>query len=71
MKKKILSLCMAAAVAATVFVGCGTSKGEKNPEKMVFTYVTAPLNVPSIVEKEKGILQIYLKIWVSRQNTQN
>ena len=34
--------------------GCG-QKAEEFPEKMVFTYVTAPLNVPSIIEKEKGI----------------
>lgn len=31
------------------------SKTEQVPEKMTFTYVTAPLNVPSIVEREKGI----------------
>lgn len=55
LKKKFLSLVMAACMAATVFTGCGGAKAEALPEKMVFTYVTAPLNVPSIIEKEKGI----------------
>lgn len=44
-------------MAATVLVGCGSPKTETNPEKMVFTYVTAPLNVPSVVEKEKEIFE--------------
>lgn len=55
MKKKIRSLIMAACMVATMLVGCGGSKTEELPEKLVFTYVTAPLNAPSIVEKEKGI----------------
>lgn len=57
MKKKILSLFMAACMAVTVLAGCGASKEEALPEKLVFTYVTAPLNVPSIVEKEKKIFE--------------
>ena len=55
MKKKILSLLMAVCMAAAVVTGCGNSKEEALPEKLVFTYVTAPLNVPTIIEKEKGI----------------
>ena len=55
MKKKVFSLMMAACVAATVFAGCGGTKAGTLPEKLVFTYVTAPLNVPSIIEKEKGM----------------
>lgn len=55
MKKKILSLIMAACIAAVSLTGCAGSKTEALPEKLVFTYVTAPLNVPTIVEKEKGI----------------
>lgn len=43
-------------MAAAVLGGCGQSKKEESlPEKLVFTYVTAPLNVPSIIEKEKNI----------------
>lgn len=57
MKKKILSLIMAACIAATVLTGCGDSKAEALPEKLVFTYVTAPLNVPTIIEREKGIFE--------------
>lgn len=55
MKKKILSLVMAASMATVAFAGCGSTKEETLPEKLVFTYVTAPLNVPTIIEKEKGI----------------
>lgn len=55
MKKKILSLVMAACMAATVLTGCGGSRAEELPKELVFTYVTAPLNVPSIIEREKGI----------------
>ena len=55
MKKKILSFIMAACMAAVSLTGCGGSKTEEFPEKLTFTYVTAPLNVPTIIEKEKGI----------------
>lgn len=53
--KKILSLIMVACIATVSLVGCGKSKNEKLPEKLTFTYVTAPLNVPTIVERQKGI----------------
>lgn len=54
---------------AAALTGCGGAKDEsrpetapeKTPQKMVFTYVTAPLNVPTIVEKEKGIFANELK----------
>lgn len=55
MKKKILSLIMVACMATVSLVGCGNSKNEEMPTKLTFTYVTAPLNVPTIVEREKGI----------------
>lgn len=55
MKKKFLSYIIAACMAVTVLAGCGNKKEETLPENLVFTYVTAPLNVPTIVEKEKGI----------------
>ena len=55
MKKKLLSLLMAVCMTATVLAGCGASKAEALPEKLVFTYATSPLNVPTIIEKEKGI----------------
>ncbi len=61
MKKKILSLVMTACMAVALFAGCGGSDEAELPEKMVFTYVTAPLNVPSIVEKEKGFFAESLK----------
>ena len=55
MKKRFLSLIMAAAMIAGIVAGCGAKEKAELPEKLVFTYVTAPLNVPSIIEKEKGI----------------
>lgn len=38
-----------------VLNGCGITEKESVLEKLVFTYVTAPLNVPSIIEKENSI----------------
>lgn len=55
MKKKILSLIMVACMATASLVGCGKNKAEEHPEKLTFTYVTALLNIPSIVEREAGI----------------
>jgi len=57
MKKKVLGVAMAACMAVGMFAGCGAKDVAENPEKLVFTYVTAPLNVPSIVEKEKDIFE--------------
>ena len=55
MKKKIISLTMVACMVATALMGCGESKSEERPEQLTFTYVTAPLNIPSIVEREEKI----------------
>lgn len=55
MKKKIFSLLMVACMAVAALTGCSSPGEGELPEKLVFTYVTAPLNVPSIIEKEKGI----------------
>ena len=53
--KKFFSLAMAVCMTVMSFTGCGGAKEEKNLEKLVFTYVTSPLNVPTIVEEEKEI----------------
>lgn len=55
MKKKITSLIMVACLLTVAVVGCGKNKQEKLPEKLTFTYVTAPLNIPSIVERGENI----------------
>lgn len=55
--KKIILLFM---LLLTVFISCNKNKGEatsekQNNDKLTITYVTAPLNVPSIIEKEKSL----------------
>ena len=55
MKKRLFGLFMAALMAATAMTGCGGSSAETALDKLTFTYVTSPLNVPTIIEKEKGI----------------
>ena len=57
MKKKICSLWILVCMTAMVLNGCGDRQEAALPEKIVFTYVTAPLNVPTIVEKEKEIFE--------------
>lgn len=57
MKKKIISLIMVACMATAIFTGCGNSKEEILPDRLVFTYVTSPLNVPTIIEDEKDIFE--------------
>jgi len=53
MKKKFIAMTMAALMAMTALTGCGSKEGSL--DQLTFTYVTSPLNVPSIIEKEKGI----------------
>ncbi len=55
MKKRVFGLFMAALMAAAAMTGCGGGSAETALDKLVFTYVTSPLNVPTIIEKEKGI----------------
>ncbi len=57
MRKKFIGLVTAVCMVAAVLTGCGGAKGNEPPKELVFTYVTAPLNVPTIVEKEKGIFK--------------
>lgn len=52
MKKRIIGLTMAILMAT--LSGCST---KKPLEEIVFTYVTAPLNVPTIVERERHIFE--------------
>ena len=55
MKKKIISFIMIVTIMIVTITGCGETKTEKYPEKVTFTYVTAPLNIPSIVERAEHI----------------
>lgn len=57
-KKKILSLCMTLLITASMFIGCSSANKKEeekkdNPKEINLTYVKAPLNVPSILEKEQ------------------
>lgn len=52
MKKKLLSVLL---LILTVFLG--GCKEENKIKEVNLTYVTSPLNVPSIIAKEKGIFQ--------------
>lgn len=57
MKKKIVSILLIVCMATMTFAGCGKKEEDKFPEKVSFTYVTAPLNIPSIVEKSEGMFK--------------
>lgn len=55
--KKTLSILLALTLSfSSLLAGCSNKKSEqvKYPESVTFTYVTSPLNVPSIIEKENG-----------------
>ena len=49
--KKVLSM----VVALILALGCAAVAEGLSVDSITVTYVTAPLNVPSIVEKENGI----------------
>ncbi len=61
MKKKWIKGILAIGVVTSLLVGCGDTQKAAAPKKIVVTYVTAPLNVPTIVEKEKGLFENSLK----------
>lgn len=44
-----------AALAAACLLAGAVNAGERSVDSLTVTYVTSPLNVPSIVEKEKGV----------------
>ena len=56
MLKKTLAFATAAAVSLGALAGCTASAASEAPrvDKVAVTYVTAPLNVPSITERETG-----------------
>lgn len=56
--KKLLASILVAALGAATLTGCGKTDGKEQAsslDKITMTYVTSPLNVPSIVDKEEGI----------------
>ena len=56
--KKILSVLLAAVLLCGLFAGCAKKNDVKD---VVVTYVTSPLNVPSIVEKNHSIFAETMK----------
>lgn len=56
--KKFIALCMSIVMMGSIFTGCGTKNQKEvskksNVKEINITYVKAPLNVPSILEKEQ------------------
>lgn len=54
--KKILALVLTVITGMSIFTACGSQQKEvkkENPTEINMTYVKAPLNVPSIIEKEE------------------
>ena len=52
--KKIFFIVLTISIITTILSGCGKNDN-KNLEKITMTYVTSPLNVPSIIDKENQI----------------
>ena len=52
--KNKLAVVLAAGVLMTSMVGC-SSTNESNLEELTITHVTSPLNVPSIIQKNKNM----------------
>lgn len=55
--KKIMATIMCTAAIATTLTGCGQTKKVEKVDKINVTYVKAPLNVPSIIEKDKMMFE--------------
>lgn len=51
----VLGLCLIAGLL--VMVGCGSEQSKQEPKDLHLTYVKSPLNIPSIVEKQNGIIE--------------
>ena len=58
--KNKLAVVLAAGVLMTSMVGC-SSTNESNLEELTITHVTSPLNVPSIIQKNKNMFAEELK----------
>lgn len=55
----VLGLCLIAGLL--VMVGCGPEQSKQEPKDLHLTYVKSPLNIPSIVEKQNGIMEKIFK----------
>lgn len=53
--KKLITLFLLSCAALFLLCGCGGDKEAAAPETVTVTYVTAPLNLPSIVEKNQEL----------------
>jgi len=56
--KKIIALCMALLLTMTVFAACAEKENDAEKlQEINISYVKLPLNVPSIIEKEKQLFE--------------
>lgn len=54
--KNILAVALSAVMVTGALAGCGSKTKSESLETINLTYVKSPLNVPSIIEKNKGLL---------------
>lgn len=59
--KKIGALLLSAVTLSSIFGGCSQVDTDSKVENINLTYVKSPLNVPSIIERNKGFLQEAVK----------
>ena len=55
--RKILTLCLCLITVLFVMAGCGSEQSKQEPKDLHLTYVKSPLNIPSIIEKQNGIME--------------
>ena len=63
---KILSLALVLSMSLSLLAACSIEKSSEEaapaaPEKIAFTYVVSPLNVPSIIERDQGVFAKHLE----------
>ena len=60
--KNKLTAVLATGVLVTSMVGCSSTNKEAELTDLTITHVTSPLNVPSIIQKDKNMISVEPKI---------